>query len=145
MRADLEQEAVSDAERSVRQQLVDQILEANPFDVPDAMVNQYLDSMIRPRKGDDPEKIAEMKQSVRPQATQGIRRLLLIDRIAEMEGLHATSNEVDARIEDLAGRFGKPVAEVRAQFQKSGRLGEIEEQITEDKVFGYLKSLSDVT
>ena len=145
VRADLEQEAVSDAERSVRQQLVDQILEANPFDVPDAMVNQYLDSMIRPRKGDDPEKIAEMKQSVRPQATQGIRRLLLIDRIAEMEGLHATLNEVDARIEDLAGRFGKPVAEVRAQFQKSGRLGEIEEQITEDKVFGYLKSLSDVT
>jgi len=142
---DLEKEAGAEAERAVRQQLVAQILEANPFDVPDAMVKQYLDQMIRPRKGDDPAKIEEMKQAVRPQAVQGLRRLMLIDRIAEMEGLRALPEEVDARIAELAGRFNKSAGEIRAQFQKSGRLAEIEEQITEDKVFEYLKSLSDVT
>ncbi len=145
VRADLEKEAEADAERSVRHHLVTQILEANPFEVPDAMVSQYLDQMIRPRKGDDPAQIEQMKTAVRPQAVEGIRRLMVLDRIAETEGLRAAPAEVAAKIEELAARFNKSVPEVRAQFQKSGRLGEIEEQITEEKVFDYLKSLSDVT
>jgi trigger factor len=143
--ADLEQEATAEAERGVRAQLVGQILEANPFDVPDTMVNQYLDQMIRPRKGDDPAKIEEMKQAVRPQAVQALRRLLLVDRIADMESLRATPDDVNNKVEELAERFQKPAAEVHAQLQKSGRLSEIEEQITEEKVFDYLKSLSSVT
>jgi trigger factor len=141
---DLEQEATAEAERGVRAQLVGQILEANPFDVPDTMVNQYLDQMIRPRKGDDPAKIDEMKQAVRPQAVQALRRLLLVDRIAEMEGLRATPDDVNSKVEELAGRFNKPASEVHTQLQKSGRLSEIEEQITEEKVFDYLKGLSDI-
>jgi trigger factor len=145
IREDLEKEAAADAERGLRSQLVAQILEANPFDVPEAMVNQYLDQLIRPRKDDDPARIEDMKNAVRPQAIQGIRRLLLVERIAEMEGLRATQSEIDAKIEELAERFSKPVPEVQAQFQKSGRLGEVEEQITEEKVFEYLKSLSDIT
>jgi len=145
VREDLEKEASADSERGVRQNLVAQILDANPFDVPDAMVNQYLDQMIRPRKGDDMAKIEEMKTAVRPQAVQGLRRLLLLDRIAEMEGLRATPDEVEGKIAELAERFNKSTHEVRNQFQKSGRLGEIEEQLTEEKVFDYLKGLSDIS
>lgn len=145
IREDLEKEATSDAERGVRQNLVAQILDANPFDVPDAMVAQYLDQLIRPRKGDDPEQIENMKNTVRPQAVQAIRRMMLIDRVAELEGLRATESDVDAKIEELATRFNRPSHEVRNQFKKSGRLSEIEEQITEEKVFDYLKSLSDIS
>ena len=144
IREDLEREAAAEAERAIRSQLVTQILEANPFEVPDAMVDQYLDQLIRPRKDDDPARIEDMKKAVRPQAIQGIRRLLLVERIAEMEALRATPDEMDAKIEELSAHFNKPVPEVRGQFQKSGRLGEIEEQITEEKVFEYLKSLSDI-
>lgn len=144
IREDLEKEATADAERGVRQNLVAQILDANPFDVPDTMVNQYLDQLIRPRKGDNPEDIERMKDATKPAAVQALRRLLLIDRIAEMEGLRATPQDVDAKLEELAARFNKPVHEVRSQFQKSGRLGEIEESLTEEKVFDYLKSLSEI-
>ena len=144
VRADLEKEAEVEGERGVRQQIVAQILEANPFPVPDTMVKQYLDQMIRPRKDDDPARVEEMKTVVRPQAEQALRRLMLIDRIADMESLRATPDDVDAKVAELAERFGKPAAEVRNQFQKSGRLGEIEEQLTEEKVFDYLKSLSEI-
>ncbi|MGQ0560826.1 MAG: trigger factor [Gemmatimonadota bacterium] len=145
VREDLEKEAASDAERAVRQNLVAQILEANPYDVPDAMVRQYLDQLIRPRKGDNPGDIERMKEATRPAAVQALRRLMLVDRVAEMEGLRATPADVEAKIEELATRFNKPAHEVRKQFQKSGRLGEIEESITEEKVFEYMKSLSEIT
>lgn len=144
VREDLEKESVAEAERAVRQDLVTQIVDANPFDVPDSMVNQYLDQMIRPRKGEDPARVEEFKQAAYPGAQQALRRMLVIDRVAELEGLRATSGEVEAKVEEIAQRLGKSADEVRTQFQKSGRLGEIEESLTEEKVFEYLKSLSTI-
>jgi trigger factor len=144
VREDLEKEAVVEAERAVRQELLSQIIEANPFDVPDSMTSQYLDQLIRPRKGEDAARIEEMKQGAYPAAQQALRRMLVVDRVADLEGLRAMPNELDRRIEELAERIGKPAHELRNQFQKSGRLGEMEEQITEEKVFDYLKSLSTI-
>jgi trigger factor len=144
VREDLAKESEAEAERSVRQALVSQIIEANPFEVPDSMVQQYLDQMLRPRKGEDPARVEEFKQAAYPGAQQALRRMLVIDRVAELEGLRATPHDVDARVEDIAQRVGRSAQEIRAQFQKSGRLGEIEEQITEEKVFDYLKSLSTI-
>jgi trigger factor len=108
------------------------------------MVNQYLDQMIRPRKGEDPARMEEFKRVAYPGAQQALRRMLVIDRVADLESLRATPHDVDQKMEELAERVGKPADELRTQFQKSGRLGEIEEQITEEKVFDYLKSLSTI-
>ena len=144
VREDLQKEAASEAERAIRHDLISQIVDANPFDVPDSMVNQYLDQMIRPRKGEDPARMEEFKQAAYPGAQQALRRMLVLDRVADLEGLRPAPSEVEQRIEEIAGRVGKSADELRTQFQKSGRLGEIEESITEEKVFDYLKSLSTI-
>ena len=144
VREDMQREAVTEAERAVRQDLVSQIVDANPFDVPDSMVSQYLDQMIRPRKGEDPARMEEFKQAAYPGAQQALKRMLVVDRVADLESLRATPAELDQKMEEIASRVGQPVDALRAQFQKSGRLGEIEEQITEEKVFDYLKSLSTI-
>ncbi|MBI4543475.1 MAG: trigger factor [Gemmatimonadetes bacterium] len=144
VRADLEREADGEAERQVRHRLVDLVVEANPFELPDAMVNQYLDRVLRPREGVDPERVAEMRQVARPGAEHALRRMLVIERVAELEGLRATEEEVDTRIAELAGRHGRTAADVRAHLQKAGRLEALREEITEDKVFDYLKGLSTI-
>ncbi len=144
IREDLEREADAEAERGVRQKLLDAIVQANPFDVPDSLVNQYLQRIISPREGADPERIAEARTMARPAAEHALRRLMVIERVAELEGLHATSAELDARIERVAERQGRPVGEVWAQLQKSGQLSRLEEEITEAKVFDYLKSQSTI-
>jgi trigger factor len=59
-----------------------------------------------------------------------------------MEVLRASPAKIDARIDDIAGRLGRSADEVRAQLQKNGRISELEDEITEDKVFDYLRSLS---
>ena len=60
------------------------------------------------------------------------------------EFLRATQDEVDARVEDIAQRNGRPVGEVWTQLQRSGRLHSLEDEITEQKVFDYLKSQSTI-
>lgn len=144
IRADLGREAENDAERQLRGQLLAEIVAANPFDVPDSMTQEYLTRVLPDREGVAAERLDEMRQATRPAAESAIRRMLVIERVAEMESMHARPEEVDARVAAIGERVGRSQAEVRSQLQKSGRLHELEEEITEDRVFDYLKSLSTI-
>jgi trigger factor len=144
VRAGLEREAESQADQDARRQLIDQILQANPFDVPPSMVDRYLEQMIQPRKGEEQSRVLELRQAARPAAEQALRRMLVIDRVANLEALHATSDELDSRYEELGERYGRSAREIRAQLKKEGREHEVEETLTEDKVFRYLESLSTI-
>ena len=144
IRRDLHAEAEAGAERQLRRDLIDQVVQANPFDVPDAMVRQYVNSMFQIGEGADQERMKELYDMARPGAEAAIRRMLVVERVAELNGLRATQDEVDARVEEIAQRNGRPVGEVWTQLQRSGRLHSLEDEITEGKVFDYLKSQSTI-
>lgn len=144
IREDLAQEASREAERAVRGQLVQQIVEANPFDVPASMVQNYLERVMPDREGGANEQLQQMREQMWPAAEQALKRMLVMERVADMEALHATPAELDQRIDDMAERLNRPRGEVIGQLRKSGRLDELEQEITEDKVFEYLKSLSEI-
>jgi FKBP-type peptidyl-prolyl cis-trans isomerase (trigger factor) len=108
------------------------------------MVDRYLEQVLPVREGADAERMTEMREQARPMAQQALKRMLVIERVATMEGLHAQQDAVDARVAELAERLDRPAGEVRRQLQQGGRLAEIEEEITEQKVFDYLKSLSNI-
>jgi trigger factor len=144
VRTDLAAEAVRDSERQVRGQLLQRIAEANPFEVPSSMVTDYLKQIVPEQEGDDTAQLDEIRRSAAPAAVNAIRRMLIVDRIANMESLEATPDDVSGRLDDIAERLGKPQAEVRAHFAKEGRLDEIRNEITEQKVFDYLTSLSTI-
>lgn len=140
---DLEKEATREAERGVRMQLIQQVIEANPFEVPDSMVRGYLERAMPAREGEDPERAEQTRQQLWPAAEQALKRSMVVERIADMEALYATPAELDARIDEVAERMGRPRGEVIGQLKKAGRLAELEHEIMEEKVFQYLKSLSD--
>jgi trigger factor len=119
-------------------------VEANAFEVPGAMVQQYLEAMLPAREGADDTRVRELRQDAYPAAEEALKRMLVIERVADMEGLHAQPGEVEGRLEEIAERLGRPVPEVSAQLRKNGRLDELERELTEEKVFAYLKSLSTI-
>jgi trigger factor len=144
VREDLEREAAREAERGLRMQLVQNIIEANPFDVPQSMVQNYLERVMPEREGGDAGQLQEMRTQMWPAAEQALKRMLVLERIAELEALRATPAELDQRIDELAERLGRPRGEVIGQLRKNGRLDELEQEITEEKVFEYLKALSEI-
>jgi trigger factor len=153
---DLQEDAERRAEGDIRRQLIEQILEANPFEAPGSMIERYLDYMLgegddapegRRRKQRSPEeeaRFAEVRESLRPQAEAGLKRTLAVERLAEQEGLRATQDEIDDRVETLAEKHGRSPSEVWIQLEKSGQLEALEREITEDKVFDYLKAQNTV-
>jgi trigger factor len=141
---DLQREAERESERDVRMQLMQHLIDANGFEVPQTMVQNYLERVMPAREGADAERVEQARQELWPAAEHTLKRSLIVERIAAMEGLHATPGEVEARLDEIATRLGRPRGEVAGQLRKSGRLDELEQEITEDKVFAYLKSLSDI-
>ena len=144
VREDLEAEARREADREVRHQLMQQVLEANAFEAPPSLVDQYLDNLMQAPEDADPSEVAAAKQQARPAAEQAVRRLLVIERVAELESLHATQEDVDARVAEIAEQNDMDRAEVRRQLSQSGRLGALASDLTEKRVFEYLKSLSTI-
>jgi trigger factor len=141
---DLLQEAEQEVERQIRRDLMAQVVEANRFDLPRSMVDQYLEGVLPAQEGVEEAQVQEMREQARPAAEHALKRMLIVERLAETESLHATPEEVDTRLGEIAERMGRPAPEVRGRLQKSGRLRELEEEITENKVFGYLMQLSTI-
>ncbi len=145
VRDDMEQEASQRADATVRGQLLELVLEANPFEVPASMVDRYLDTILGEAKDVPAEKLAEAREQIRPEAERQVKRILAIDRVADARGLAATEDEIDKRVEEIATANSTSPAKVYASLQKAGRLESIERELTERKVFDFLKAQSEIT
>lgn len=143
VRTDLVAQAEREADASVRSSLLDQILTANPFDVPPSWVRQVVQAYAEAYRV--PEAEAEkFTAEFRPMAERQVRRDAVIDQIAKNESLIASEKDVDDKIGELAEKRGLKTGELYASLQKAGRLREIERSITEDRVFAWLLARNSV-
>ena len=146
---DLDREARSRAETEVNNRLMQLIVEANPFEVPASMVASCTEALIREVQGLEGEELRAAAESLReemkPTSEFTVRRELLAARIADEHDLHASDDEVAARVELLARNMGEPPARVRARLRKSGGLGSIERGLTEARLFAFLRERSEIT
>jgi trigger factor len=137
VRKDLEASQTRDGEAEVRSKLLDQIIEANPFDVPPTWVQQLVQSYGNAYQIPEQD-LQRFGAEFRPLAERQVRRDLIVDAIARQENLRATEADVDDRVSELAKQRNVDAGQVYAALQKSGRLSEIEHGITEERVFAWL-------
>lgn len=143
VRSDLESSAKREADADTRQRIIDEIIGANPFDVPRSWVEQlirgYAEAYQVPEDQREP-----FAGEFKAMAERQIRRDLVIDTVAERESLTATEKDLDAKITEQAERRGINPGQLYAQLEKAGRLKEIERSVTEDKVFAWLLERNEV-
>ncbi|HEX6628565.1 MAG TPA: trigger factor [Gemmatimonadaceae bacterium] len=144
VRGDLERHAEHEIEANVRQQLIDQIISANAFDIPKSWIQQFVQNYAEAYQVPEDER-DKFAGEFRALAERQIRRDLVIETIAEKEGLAASEKDLDDRIAEQAEKRGANPGQIYAQLEKSGRLKEMERSITEDKVFKWLLDRNDVS
>jgi trigger factor len=144
VRKDLEEHATRDAEAGVRSQLLDQIVAANPFDVPPSWINRTIDAYMQAYQIPE-EQRRQFAGEFAAVAEKQVRRDMLIDALAAREQLSASEKDVDDRVAKVAEQRGADPGQVYASLQKAGRLPEIERSITEEKVFEWLTARNEVT
>ena len=143
VRQDLEAHATREAEADVRRQLMDEIIAANGIEPPAPLVQRVLSAYAQ-SYGVPDDQLERFTAEFRPVAERQVLRDLIIDQVAEREGLAATEAELDDRIAEIAQRRSTDPAKVYASLQTSNQLREIERGITEEKVFASLLARSSI-
>jgi trigger factor len=144
IREDLHEEAGREAESQLRGALLNEILGANPFEVPESMIDRFILSALNNPKELPPERFAEAKEELRHHADTAVKRHLVVEKLVEQAGLKVTEDEVDAKVEELAGKGKTTVNELYARLQRSGQLERIERELLEAKVFDLLSEQSEI-
>lgn len=150
MRTDMERARKQQVEGEEREALMKALIERNPFEVPRAMVERAMDSMLRgalqqlQRQGVDPSRLNldfnRLREEMREKATQEVKGTLLFEAIAQKESIQASDADVDARIEQLATEAGQPVAAVQRYFKgPDERLG-LSLRLREEKTIEFLRA-----
>lgn len=143
VRTDLATQLARDTEAEARSKLLDQIIEANPFDVPPSWVLNLTQSYAEAYQVPEEER-ARFVQQFRPLAERQVRRDVVIDALAKSHALSATSADVDAEIETQARARNQEPGQLYAALQKANRLNEIEHGLTERKVFEWLMARNTI-
>jgi trigger factor len=150
VRGDLETAARNGAAQDEREQLVKGLVERNPFDLPKAMIERGLDAMLdgalrmMARQGLDPSRLnldfASLREEMRPKAEAEVRGALLLQAVAEKEGLSVKPEDLDARIAQYATESGAPLHQVRKAFKEPEQRRALEQRVREEKTVEFLKA-----
>jgi len=93
----------------------------------------------------DPEKRKAMEESSRPAAERAVKRTLLLEEIKKQFDLEATEEDVDQWIEEKVLTGGEEGKKVRKFFADPKRRRRLRGELTDTRVFDYVKSKATIT
>jgi len=105
-----------------------------------------LDGALRmmARQGLDPSKLnldfASLRDEMRPKAEAEVRGALLLQAVADKEGLSVNPEDLDARIAQYATESGAPLHQVRKAFKEPEQRRALEQRVREEKTVEFLKA-----
>ncbi len=86
--------------------------------------------------------VDQLHEEYRPAAERRVRTRLVVDRIAQAEGLEPTEEELQEEVENLAQELGQEPAEVRRWLEAQGRLSGLRARVRRRKTVAYLVALA---
>lgn len=148
IRKSIFQEREYASQQKAKDQLVDKLVEAHDFPVPEAYIERQIEAQLETQfrslaeRGVDPSKLkidwTKLKEAQRPKALQAVKASMLVDKIADRESIHATNDEVDHEVLRISKQEREPVAATRKKLEKEGLLGRIAYQIRTGKTMNFL-------
>ncbi len=154
VRGNLKREAESSQRRALEQLACDKLVEEWSFEVPPSLVASQARRILKERamelmsQGVPSEQVQERAEFLADQAKldalKQIKLFFILRRIAAAEGISAGEEEVNARIEALAGRMGATADQVHKDLEARDLLEELVWSVIRTKVFDLLLKEADV-
>lgn len=160
VRERLEKQAKERSDAETEDNIVRAIAKNAEVEIPDAMIENQIDAMVRNAeyrlgmqyggmKLEDYLKymgsnMHDFREGYRAQAAETVKSQLVIDKIVRLEKFEATDAEIDAKIEERAGKVNKTVEEYKKDAGDSQR-EYLENEIIIDKLFRFLRENNNLT
>ncbi len=135
----------------LKPKLVEILVEKFTFDLPESVVEQEMDMALNKRVQQmseeeieelrkDDEKVKELRESLREEATKSVRATFIIDALARKEGVDVTEQEMMQAIYYEAVSRGQDPQQIFEYYQKQNLLPAVKMAMIEDKLLTKLLS-----
>jgi trigger factor len=152
---DLEEASDRDAVARLHGTLLDTLLDAAPFEVPQSMVGLQLDDYCQEfaqhvaRQGMDPKKLnwQAYRQYRLNDAERAVRSGYLLQAIGNAEAIEVPEADIDAEIRTFMAenQVQQPFDAFKAELEKRGNATEIKGRLRTDRIFEHLLTSAQVT
>ena len=144
IRADLEAHAAEEADRRMRGELLGQLVDAHPFDVPESLVNRQIGATLREMGvGEIPEdRVDEIRTKLEPSATKQVRARFILDAVAKAESLDVTSDELEQEVRRQLIAAGAESEKLRQYYSNAGAVVGLRTDMLRDKAMTRLAELA---
>jgi trigger factor len=155
LRQNLEEQKRMQADQAAKDRLLGQLIEKNPFPVPQSMMDRQIQSLmaraewrlasqgvrINPQ---DPDR-EKIRETLQPTAEKEIRSMLILEKIAEREKITVLEEELGQRLEKMARELNQRPEALRSYYQREGRMEDLQAQLRDEKTLDFLLSQAKIT
>jgi trigger factor len=155
LREEIQKEKERLLERQSKDRIIDHLLEANPFETPESLVEEQAKSLVSQTKlrltsqGLDLKNLGvtedKLLEDYRETAQKQVRTFLILEKIATLEGILVTPEEVDSRLHEIADRINQKFDAIKRYYEKNGLIPEVEAEILNDKTLTFLLEKANIT
>jgi trigger factor len=148
VRSDLQNELNLKRKKSIRGQILQTLMDSVNFVLPESLVQQETRHSVYDivnniqQQGASKEVIEQQKEEIYSAASRTakdrVKLNLLMERIAEKEGIRVSEQELNARLVFLAGQYKMPPDKFVKELEKGAGIYEIHRQILNEKVVDFL-------
>jgi len=151
-----ERQEMDRIDREFKDSVVKALIEKNDFELPDALVDRQLSTMLENTKqrlkyqnlslemmGLDE---AQYKEQFRPVAASQVKGALLLHEIAGKEGVQVSQEDLEDRVRKIAEESGQDFERISRYYLQSEEARQnLEEQVREEKVLGLIATKAVIT
>ena len=154
LKGEIEKEKELISERQLKDQLIDQLLQANPFEVPESMVEGQAKGLVSNTKlrlatqGVDLKNLnvseEKLQEDYREMAKRQVRTFLILEKIANQEGISVTDDETEEHLKEISERTNQKFDVMKRYYEKNGLIPELKAGITTDKTLNFLLQKAEI-
>ncbi len=129
----------------VKEQVLDKVLDANPIELPSALVEDELRQMANQARQSmglegEQEVTDEVREALGDRARRRVALGLMVGELIREKGFQADADKVRTRIEEMAQSYEDSQAVLNWYYQDKSRLSGVEALVLEDQVVDWLLS-----
>jgi trigger factor len=154
LREETEKEKKLILERQLKDQMVEQLLQANSFEVPESLVDEQTRTLVSDTKmrlatqGVDFKNLGlseeKLQGDYREMAQKQVRTFLILEKIADQEGITVTDGEAEDRVREISERIHQKFDVVKRYYEKNGLISEVKAGIMSEKILNFLLEKANV-
>jgi len=156
LRGDLEASSKDEADNRLRSELIQKLIETHEFEVPNALIdiqarnllNNFAQDMTQ--RGMDLNNVGEdfvqmVYKQMQAQAERDVRGAMLLEKVAEAEGVEISDTEVNEEIERMAQYYRTTPEEIRSSLAQQGGEANIANSLRTRKAVEALATNAKIT